>query len=211
MPKVLKINKGAEEGVRELLKFLLESGRVKGVLTLCRISEDGAVSYLLITDAAEIEDALPLFPLMPTNAATALSRLTLNGPATELIAAVVRPCELRAFVELVKRSQGSMENLLLISSTCGGVYPFEMATNGKIAENLPQYWEAIGNGDIAAEPEIYDRGSLKDWGKSLEVRDKCSKQSPVLAEYPIRPILGQTANPDLHRVVLLQQHRRRTA
>jgi formate dehydrogenase subunit beta len=151
MPKVLNLNKGAEEGVRELLKFLLESGRVKGVLTLSKLNKNGAVAYLLITDPAALEDAVPLFPLMPANAAKLLSRLTLTGPATEPIAAVVRPCELRAFIELVKRSQGSMENMLFLSSTCGGVYPLELATDGGIAEKLSEYWEAIGEGDVAPE------------------------------------------------------------
>jgi formate dehydrogenase subunit beta len=148
MPKVLKLNKGAEEGVRELLRFLLESGKVKGVFTLSKMDKNGAIAYSLITDPDVLEDALPLFPSMPASAAKMLSRLTLIKPATEPIAAVVRPCELRAFIELVKRSQGSLENLLFISSTCGGVYPLEMATNGRIAEKLPQYWEAIGKGDI---------------------------------------------------------------
>lgn len=151
MPKVLKLNKGAEEGVRELLRFLLESGRVKGVLTLSKLNKNGAVAYLLITDPDALEDAVPLFPLMPANAATLLSHLTLIDPATEPIAAVVRPCELRAFVELAKRSQGSMENMLFLSPTCGGVYPLEMATDGRIAGKLGQYWEAIGKGDIASE------------------------------------------------------------
>jgi formate dehydrogenase subunit beta len=151
MPKALKLNKGAEEGVRELLKFLLESGRVKGVLTLSKLNKNGAVAYLLITDPDALEDAVPLYPLMPANAAKLLSHLTLTEPANEPIAAVVRPCELRAFVELVKRSQGSLENILFVSSTCGGVYPLEMATDGRIAERLAQYWEAIGKGEIASE------------------------------------------------------------
>lgn len=151
MPKVLKLNKGAEEGVRGLLKFLLESGKVKGVFTLSKMDKNGAVAYSLIADPEALEDAVPLFPLMPASAAKLLSHLTLIEPATEPIAAVVRPCELRAFIELVKRSQGSLENLLFISSTCGGVYPLEMATNGRIAERLTQYWEAIGKGDIVPD------------------------------------------------------------
>jgi len=149
MPKVLRLNKGAEEGVRELLRFLLESSKVGGVFTLSKV--DGGVAYSLITNPDALEDALPLFPLMPTSSAKVLSHLTLVESASKPIAAVVRPCELRALIELIKRSQGSLENLLFISPTCGGVYPLEMAVNGNIREKLPQYWDAVKKGEIAPE------------------------------------------------------------
>ena len=151
MPKLLRLNKGAEEGVPELLRFLLESGKVSGVFTLARMDKNGGLAYSLITNPDVLEEALPLFPLMPANAAKVLSRLTLVGPAGKPIAAVVRPCELRALTELIKLEQGSLDNLLLISSTCGGVYPLEIAINGSIEDKLPQYWEAVKKGEIPAD------------------------------------------------------------
>jgi len=151
MAKVLKLNKGAEQCLLELLRFLLEEGRVKGVFTLSKVGENGGVAYSLITDPAALEEALPLFPLMPVDAARVLSRLTLLEAAAEPVAAVVRPCELRALTELMKRSQGSLDNLLLISSTCGGVYPLETGVNGNIAEKLPQYWDTVKKGEIAPD------------------------------------------------------------
>jgi formate dehydrogenase subunit beta len=150
MPKVLRLNKGAEEGVRELLRSLLESGRVKGVFTLRKVGQSGGAAYSLITDPAALEEALPLFPLMPANAAKVLSRLTLVEPATRPIAALIRPCELRALTELIKRNQGSLDNLLLISSTCGGAYPLKMAASGNIEEKLPAYWESVKKAEIPA-------------------------------------------------------------
>ena len=151
MTKVLKINKGTEEGLKELLKFLLENGRVRGVVTLQRMGEYGAISYSLITNPGDIDSTLPLFPLMPVNLAKQLSLLTLKEAATELVAVVLRPCELRAFVELVKRNQGSLEDFLLVSSTCGGVYPLEMAVEGGIEEKLPEYWKAVKQGEAASD------------------------------------------------------------
>jgi formate dehydrogenase subunit beta len=151
MPKVLRPNKGAEECLTEFLKFLLESRKVKGIFTLRKVGESGGVAYSLITDPAALEEALPLFPLMPVDAAKVLSRLTLVEPATEPVAAVIKPCELRALVELIKRNQGSLDNLLLISSTCGGVYPLEMSINGNIEEKLTQYWDAAKKGEIALD------------------------------------------------------------
>ena len=152
MTKVLSTDKSAEDALKELLRFLLEDGRVKGVLTLRKMDEHGAISYSLITNPDHIESALPLFPLMPVNLGKQLSRLTLMEPATDPIAVVLRPCELRAFVELVKLNQGSLENFLFISSTCGGVYPLEMAVAGDIEEQLARYWKAIEQGE--AVPDI---------------------------------------------------------
>ncbi|MGQ9546800.1 MAG: 4Fe-4S dicluster domain-containing protein [Dehalococcoidia bacterium] len=143
MAKVLSIGKRAEDGLKELLRFLLENGKVKGVITLRKTGADGAISYSLITHPEDIESTAPLLPLMPVNLAKQLSRLTLIEPATEPIAVALRPCELRAFVELAKRTQGSLENFLFISSTCGGVYPLEMAVQGNIERQLPQYWQAV--------------------------------------------------------------------
>jgi len=148
MARVLRLSKSPERGVRDMAKFLLENGRVKGVLTLREVGENGAVGYSLISSADELEHARPLYPLMPVNSGKWLSLLTLRQAATEPIAVVLRPCELRAFVELVKRQQGSTDNLLLISSTCGGVYPLEMALGDNVEANLAQYWEAVKQGEV---------------------------------------------------------------
>jgi formate dehydrogenase subunit beta len=149
MTKVLSIGKSAHDGLKELLKFLLEKDKVRGIITLRKTADDGAISYSLITNPEDVESTVPLFPLMPVSLAKQLSRLTLVEAATEPIAVVLRPCELRAFVELLKRSQGSLDNILFISSTCGGVYPLEMAVEGNIAEHLPEYWKAVEQGELA--------------------------------------------------------------
>ena len=151
MTKVLSIGKSAEDGLKELLRFLLENGKVKGVITLRKTGEGDAVSYSLITNPGDIDSTVPLFPLMPVNLAKQLSRLTLIEAAAEPIAVVLKPCELRAFVELVKRTQGSLENILFISSTCGGVYPLETAVERNIGEHLPQYWKAVEQGEPASD------------------------------------------------------------
>src|SRR4030042_2382578 len=91
---------------------------------------------------------------MPVNLAKQLSRLTLMEAATEPIAVVLRPCELRGLVELVKRIQGSLDNILFISSSCGGVYPLEMAVQGNIGESLPEYWKAVEQGELVPNTRL---------------------------------------------------------
>ena len=114
MSKALKINKGIEEGITDLLESLLQSEKIKGVFTLKKMNEDGAVAYSLISSPEELKKAVPLYPFMPVNAGSVLSSFTLREATEEPIAAVLRPCELRAFIELVKRAQSSLENILLI-------------------------------------------------------------------------------------------------
>lgn len=142
MPKVLQIQKGVEEATRELLEALLTTNKVRGVVTLTKRQASGDVGYSLITRAEDLERAEPLYPLMPANAGKILSRLTLAAPLEEPIAAVMKPCELRSFAELVKRAQGSMENVVLISTTCPGVFPLAKSLNGDMSDALPEYWES---------------------------------------------------------------------
>ena len=151
MTRVLRMSKNADDSLKEVLRFLLDNGRLKGVLTLRKTGEDGSVSYSLITDSSAIESAVPLFPLMPVNLAKQLSLFTLKEAATEPIAVILRPCELRAFVELAKRTQGSLENILFISSTCPGVYPLKLAVEGNIEEHLPMYRKAAGQGELISD------------------------------------------------------------
>jgi formate dehydrogenase subunit beta len=152
MPDGLKINKGAEQVMREMLHSLLDSGQVSGVLALGETGDaNGGVAYSLFTDPQAFEAdgaAMPLLPFMPANAGGLLSRLTLKGPLARPVAAVVKPCEARAFVELVKLNQGSLENILLISSTCGGVYPLSVGAQGDLDELLPGYWASVKRGEM---------------------------------------------------------------
>lgn len=153
MPEGLKIKQGTQQSVRALLSDLLESGRVSSVLCLGSTGDDRGMAYSLFTHAdAFLPDgaARPLFPLMPANAGGMLSRLTLKGAPAEPVAAVVKPCELRAFIELVKPHQGTVENILLISSTCGGVYPLEASRKDNLKASLPGYWQAVAAGETDA-------------------------------------------------------------
>jgi formate dehydrogenase subunit beta len=151
MSKILVINKKAEEGLKDLLRSLLKNGKVKGVLTLRRINEGGSLAYSLITDEKLLEDASPLFPKMPANAGGILSGFTMKGCSKEPVAVVLRPCELRAFKELVKFEKGSLDNLLLISLTCGGVFPLDKAV-GEGSDELSKYWSDVKKGEI--NPDI---------------------------------------------------------
>ena len=111
---------GPTAALRGVLAKLLDVPDVAAVFTL-RHTPGGAAMPALITDPELLADADPLAPAFPLNAATILARLT-RGGAEGTIAAVLRPCEIRAFVELVKLNQGNMENVLLLGVDCPGAF-----------------------------------------------------------------------------------------
>jgi formate dehydrogenase (coenzyme F420) beta subunit len=131
--------------LKNLLKYLLESEKVSAVFSLRKINDRGSVDYGLITDVAKLDEIAPLHPIMPVNAGQVLGRFT---PMKKPVAAVVRPCEYRAFVELAKREQGQMENFLFITYSCGGVFKLKDNAEDKVKAKLDDYWKAVTNSDI---------------------------------------------------------------
>ncbi|MBS3818876.1 Coenzyme F420 hydrogenase/dehydrogenase, beta subunit C-terminal domain [bacterium] len=151
MPKVLKLSQGVQEGTKELLRFLLSEEKVKGIVTLKERSPQQGMGYSLITNPQELPNTRPLYPLMPSNAGKILSHLTLKGPSPQPLAVVAKPCEIRAFIELAKRAQGGVENILLISQTCPGVFPLQMSVNGGLKEKLSSYWKSAQKNEVFSE------------------------------------------------------------
>jgi formate dehydrogenase (coenzyme F420) beta subunit len=124
MSKIGKItvkDRDPVSSLQDFLKLLLEKGTVEAVLVQQRLPMNNSVMPTLVTEVEKLEWADPLAPAFPLNGARMLSRLT-RKPLDAPIAAVMRPCEIRAFVELVKLKQGSAENVILISADCLGAY-----------------------------------------------------------------------------------------
>ncbi|MFC1887543.1 4Fe-4S dicluster domain-containing protein [Candidatus Cloacimonadota bacterium] len=141
----LKINKSPLESVKEILKTLLQQDKISGVFSLRKVNEKNSVDYGLITDIEKLDNIDSFYPVMPVNAGQLLSRFT---PLSKPIAAVVRPCEYRAFVEMAKREQGQIDNFLFITYSCSGVYPLKDNQQGKAAERLTDYRNATENASI---------------------------------------------------------------
>lgn len=108
--------------IQELCRSILQSGDIQALLVPRRLPEQGAIMPALVTDPAELDQADPLAPAFPLNSAKLVSRLT-KGEVKGSVGAVLRPCEVRAFVELVKLNQGNMDYVLLISPDCFGALP----------------------------------------------------------------------------------------
>jgi len=145
MSKILKTNNPVEQTLKELLRYLMESKKVAGVFSLRYVNKRGSIDYGLISDVDKLDEIVPLHPLMPANAGQLLGRFT---PMEKPVAAVVRPCELRAFVELAKREQGLMDNFIFITYSCGGVFQLKDNAEDRIKGKLDNYWKAVKKSEI---------------------------------------------------------------
>lgn len=105
--------------VRAMLKELLVKQRVDAVLVLAKNPWSDLPMPTLIADPTRMDDADPLAPAAPVSSARQASALTRN-PTGKTVALVLRPCEIRALVELVKLNQCGLENTVIIGMDCLG-------------------------------------------------------------------------------------------
>ena len=107
--------------LRSFLRALLEQGGMDGILVQQQLPMKNVVMPTLVTDPEKLDAADPLAPAFPLNAAKMVSKLT-RKPLGAQVAAVLRPCEIRAFIELVKLKQGSLDEVVLVGIDCLGAY-----------------------------------------------------------------------------------------
>jgi formate dehydrogenase subunit beta len=75
-----------------------------------------------ITDPAYIDSINPFKPLMEINAATLIPEFIMTHPG-EKLAALLRPCEIRALIEMTRHASLKIDDLLTISVDCLGTLP----------------------------------------------------------------------------------------
>ena len=124
MAKSVKLNVKDQDllaALRELFITILEQDDIGAILVPSRLPMKNMVMPTLITDPERLKAADPLSPAFPLNGAKVVSRLT-RKPSGRKVAAVMRPCEIRAFIELVKLKQGRAEDLIIIGVDCLGAY-----------------------------------------------------------------------------------------
>lgn len=132
--------------LRKFFTGLLERGVVDAIY-LPLETDSGAVLPALVTDPARLQQANPLAPLMPINGARAVSAIT-DRQAPARLAAVLRPCEIRALIELVKLQQATLEGLTVIGLDCPGTYelPRFIAWRQEHGDGLADYLAAARDG-----------------------------------------------------------------
>jgi len=124
MAKTVKIEVKDQDLLASLSGFckrLLQDGGLGALMVPQHLPMRDMVMPTLVTDPQKINGADPLAPVFPINAAKVVSKLT-RRPTGSAVAVVLRPCEIRAFVELVKLKQGTMEDVILVGVDCYGAY-----------------------------------------------------------------------------------------
>ncbi len=119
----------------------------------------GAVAPALVTDPALLNQADPLAPVYPVNSARVLGWMTQREPRGR-IGAVMRSCEIRAMVELVKLKQACLDCVTLIAMDCAGTV--DVSTYVGQMQDKDQGWPKL-----FADPAAFSSTS------DIPIRDAC--------------------------------------
>ena len=145
--------------IQHILRTLLEQGVVDALLVPVALPAGGgsaegghSVAPMLVTDPAALDRADPLAPVLPINGARAASQLTMSGHR-EKVGLVLRACEIRALVELVKFQQVKLDGALIIGIDCLGTYG---VTEWQGASDQQAVVDALLAGAVSGELAPYE-------------------------------------------------------
>lgn len=159
MSKAFKLeirNRDYLAGINNFFRRLFSEGIIDSLLVQQETVSGKSVIHVLAGAEEEIAGANPFAPLLLTNSATIISRLTADNTRNKT-GVVLRPCEIRAVVELVKLKQASLDNLIIIGVDCAGTYESEtyqrIAAKHKNSGEITDKFLAENNKEETALPE----------------------------------------------------------
>jgi formate dehydrogenase subunit beta len=157
---LLKIDgENVNKGLKDFLLKIMEKDKIDNIILPTLIPSKDNIFPALIKRKELLENAKPVAPVLPVSTASMVSRITKMSPSPEKILVFLKPCELRALLELAKFKQISLENLLLVSFDCMGVYETD------------SYQEAVTSGKNVCDE--YASNSLLKGVQEENVRDAC--------------------------------------
>jgi len=141
-------------------KGMLEKGAVDAVLVPMAQGKNG-VRLTLVTSPEHTAKVDPFAPIAAVSGAKIASSLTAR-PSGRKVAMVLRPCEIRATVELAKLKQVNLDDVLLIGTDCLGRYEntdfakfqAQGGTSEAFLENAQAGKTAAGDFDIIGACQI---------------------------------------------------------
>lgn len=121
--KVLKVKDNDVVGtINDFLRHLLSSGKIQALLVSQTTPSKKIAFPVLISDPKKLH-ADVIAPVLPTSTATIVSKMTKVQPPSQPIGVVMRPCQIRALIELVKLNQANLSNIIIIGIDCPGTFP----------------------------------------------------------------------------------------
>ncbi len=109
------------ENFKDFLAQLMDNDIVCAVIIPMKSLSEDNYSPFLIKDRELLANCEPVSPVMTINSAKSVSALTIKGALNFKTAVVLKPCELRAFRELIKLNQINNDNIITISFNCNGI------------------------------------------------------------------------------------------
>ncbi|MFZ5647333.1 MAG: 4Fe-4S dicluster domain-containing protein [Bacillota bacterium] len=113
---------GVNHALRSFLGRMLSDGIAGAILVPQDAASGKSVVMSLVKSGEGLKSVNPFAPVAMVNAARLVSDLTLKSDPGEKIGVVLRSCESRAFIELVKLNQASLENIIIIGVDCPGTF-----------------------------------------------------------------------------------------
>ena len=112
---LLEVKSGVQTSILQFFQDAVEKKIFDAVMLPMKVPSGDSFAWIMIEDSKIIKNAQPLAPIMPVNAAKALKRYTRKGKGKFKVAALLKPCEIRATIELTKLNQVNllMKRLLL--------------------------------------------------------------------------------------------------
>jgi len=137
--------------IEQIVSPLLAEEMIDAIL-LPRRSSGGGITFSLFQED-DLQGALFVSPVQPVNAASLVSDLTFKEPG-DRVAALLRPCEVRALIELEKLQQVDLDHLFIISIDCLGTCEPELFREMAAEEDdlLERYDKALREGDMGEFP-----------------------------------------------------------
>jgi formate dehydrogenase subunit beta len=121
----LKATGGVRGVLRDLIEKALAGSHTGAVLVPVRTPARDSYAWILTNDLKVLDEATPAAPTMPVQGAKALRSLTRKGKGAVKVLAVMRPCEVKAALELAKLNQVRLDNVILVSYDCPGALPLQ--------------------------------------------------------------------------------------
>ncbi len=119
---LIKVNGGSpRQAIIDLFKAMLEQRIVDALIVPQEVPSRRMVVPTLVVSSDGLASAIPFAPVAIINAARAVSRLTATDPGFK-VGAILRPCEIRALVEIAKLRQATLERILIIGVDCLGTF-----------------------------------------------------------------------------------------
>jgi len=137
--KILMVKKGDPvTSVNNLLKELLKSKKIQALLVMQEVPSKAISFPVLISDPDKLNSNV-FAPVLPVSTASVISKITKIERSFELIGVVMRACQIRALVELVKLNQANIDNIVIIGVDCLGTFPVNVYSDFPEKESPTQF------------------------------------------------------------------------